>query len=80
MISSLQDLSTFIQAIFKDKNFMNDQLFTILLKSPVPNSTYGLGISYGLGIFGENNGSYGHTGAELGYQASLFPLLLDLMG
>lgn len=68
MVSSMQDLATFIQSIFKNKSFMSNELLDTLLSSPVANSSYGLGITH------RQEGSiirYGHGGYEYGYQTSL---------
>ncbi|MFV1984014.1 MAG: serine hydrolase domain-containing protein [Thiohalomonadales bacterium] len=80
MISSLQDLAVFIQAIFTDKTFMDDASLTTLLSSPVNSvdSFYGLGIGIGasLGLGQIDTGidirsdkvAYGHGGSEYGYE------------
>jgi len=68
MVSSLQDLATFIQAIFNNKTFMDNNQITTLLSTPVPNSTYGLGIITTQTASGV---TYSHNGGEPGYFTTL---------
>lgn len=64
MISSLRDLAVFIQAIFTNKQFMDDALLEILLTSPVVDSSYKLGI---VTTIKNDKVIYFHGGFEPGY-------------